>query len=147
MKIKISLGLHELTKNEVRKDFREIERTMVNDSDSEASFRSDEVLPSAYPVRPRRNPKAVKPPNRDPLKSEAVRERENQILAAEYAQNYVRAFRFSKKELFEAEEKREQLEVLNQVGTLSTLIYNLSFAFAIGVLTICHLAVIFLVLA
>jgi len=46
-----------LTGPEIRKDIREIQRTQTVESDSEGSVRSDEVLFSAYPVKPRKTPK------------------------------------------------------------------------------------------
>ena len=107
--------MSELSKNDIRKDFREIERTMPDDSDSDCSFKSDEILACTYPQKPRKTTKPAKAIFRDPSKSESVRERESQILLADHALNFVRAIRFSKKDFYEADVKRESLEIINDV--------------------------------
>ncbi len=112
-------GLYELSKNEVRKDIRDIERTIPEDSDSDCSFKSDEILGSAYPVKPRKAPKsASKGTNKEAAaKIDALVAKEGQASSSEHALNFVRAIRFSRNELHIAEEKRERMEVLNNVRT------------------------------
>ena len=46
-----------LTKPEIRKDMREIQRSLQADSDSECSVKSEDVLNSEYPVKPRKTPR------------------------------------------------------------------------------------------
>jgi hypothetical protein len=105
-------GVNELTKNEIRKDFRDIEKSMPVDSDSETSVKSNEVLNSTYPVKPRRNPKNMK----------AAANRPDANIVKDYpalneeALNFNRAMRFSKKALYDAEEQREKLVSTNSVS-------------------------------
>lgn len=89
---------------------------MPVDSDSDCSFKSDDVLTCTYPQKPRKSYKPAKIIFRDPNKSDAVREKETHVILADHALNLVRAMRFSKKELFDTEEKREALEILNYVS-------------------------------
>ena len=49
-----------LTKPEIRKDMREIQRSLQADSDSECSVKSEDVLNSEYPVKPRKTPAGIK---------------------------------------------------------------------------------------
>ena len=48
-----------LTKPEIRKDIREIQRTTIEDSDSECSVKSEDIHDdrNSYPVKPRKAPR------------------------------------------------------------------------------------------
>ena len=51
-------GVFALSKAEVKKDLREMEREMASpEEDTDSSIKSDDVLSSTYPVRPRKTPR------------------------------------------------------------------------------------------
>jgi hypothetical protein len=111
------VGVFGLSKTEVKKDVREMERSMPDDTDSDSSVRSEDVLPSSYPVKPRKTPKVLardKSPSRNYHHDEAG-EHEYDYRTIEETLCFIDAIKKSKKDLFNAECERERLESLQNV--------------------------------
>lgn len=50
-------GVFGLSKNEIKKDMREMMRDVIYDDDTDSSVKSDDILTSTYPVKPRKTPR------------------------------------------------------------------------------------------
>lgn len=120
------LGIFALSKAEIKKDVREMERSMHSDTDSDSSVLSEDVLPSTYPVKPRKTPKGTvtqKPPagavaEIDPL------EREYDSKMIEQTLVFLDSLKRNKKDLYNAEVERERLENQSMVSTNVTYIFR-----------------------
>ena len=118
------VGVFGLSKTEVKKDVREMERSMPDDTDSDSSVRSEDVLPSSYPVKPRKTPKLLardKSPSRNYHHDEAG-EHEYDYRTVEETLCFIDAIKKSKKDLFNAECERERLESLQNVRIVLSVI-------------------------
>jgi len=116
-----------LTGTEVRKDIRDIQRTAVYDSDSDCSVKSEDVLHSAYPVKPRRTPKNWVQMQQMNKGSDSQGHyhgiqhgRYSQpspadTALADQAIQYIDGIKSSKRDLYDAEEERERLEYQKEV--------------------------------
>lgn len=108
------LGVFALSKTEVKKDVREMERNVNEDTDSDSSILSEDVLVSSYPVKPRKAPKVmipVKPISAGPTDIE----REYDGKTVDQTLSFIDAVRRNKKDLHNAECERERLEDQNLV--------------------------------
>lgn len=108
-----------LTKIEIKKDFREIERFLQeDDTDSDSSVRSEDVLPSSYPVKPRKTPRFLN--NRNPNSINQGNQGDEledgnlsyDIKAADDAFLLLKTIKATKREIYDAEIERERLENL-----------------------------------
>lgn len=109
-----------LTKPEIRKDIRDIERSLIQeDTDSESSVRSEDILPSSYPVKPR---KMVRHSQRsDSNRAHAGGDKTANLNMIEECLDFLRAIRVSKKTVHDAEVEREKLEAQIAVCLLISL--------------------------
>lgn len=114
--------MHFLSKSEIKKDIKEIERSFLpEDTDSDSSVNSDDILPSTYPVKPRRTPRVTARNNYKEQQLIDVSRDRTTLTAADEALTYIRAIKASKKELHQAELERERYE--------TTYLVNLIFPF------------------
>ena len=109
-----------LTKNEIKRDIREIERYLDDDQESDSSVRSSEILNSTYPVKPR---KTLKVPIRLEKYNEDLATGENDEdsnelddLSAEDILEFMKVIEESRRHVFEAEREKEKLEIKYQVN-------------------------------
>jgi hypothetical protein len=109
-----------LTKNEIKRDIREIERYLDDDQESDSSVRSSEILNSTYPVKPR---KTLKVPIRlekynEDLATGENDEESNELddLSAEDILEFMKVIEESRRHVFEAEREKEKLEIKYQVN-------------------------------
>eukprot|EP01041_Mallomonas_annulata_P009070 gene9070-18792_t len=103
-------GVEALSKQESKKDLKEIERNLQEDSDSEESIKSDDILPSTYPVKPRRTPKLAN----KPIKISSHIEDDNEDgrdIGLDECLEFLKAVETNRHDIFEAEKEREKLEV------------------------------------
>lgn len=105
-----------------------MERNLNEETDSDSSILSEDVLVSSYPVKPRKTPKVmipVKPLNTGPTDVE----REYDGKTVDQTLSFLDAVRRCKKDLYTAECERERLEDQNLVRTTAySEIWYLSFA-------------------
>lgn len=114
-----TVGVFPLSKTEIKKDVREMERNVNEDTDSDSSIMSEDVLVSSYPVKPRKAPKViipVKPVNTGPTDIE----REYDGKTVDQTLAFLDAVRRNKKDLHSAECERERLEDQNLVSKVQT---------------------------
>lgn len=115
---------------EIKKDVREMERNINDDTDSDSSILSDEVLVSSYPVKPRKAPKImipVKVANSGSMDTEQYDGK-----AVEQTLAFLDAIMQSKKDMYTAECEREQLE--NQCSVRCSSFFHI-FIFSV---IFCH---------
>ena len=118
--------MNTLSGTEVRKDLRDIQRTAVYDSDSDCSVKSEDVLHSAYPVKPRRTPKNWS--QMQQMKGSDSQSHYHGIQHGRYSQpspadtaladqaiQYIDSIKSSNRALYDAEEERERLEYQKEV--------------------------------
>lgn len=101
-----------LSSTDIKKDIREIERCSHSESDSDSSVLSEDVLPSTYPVKPRKNPKWIQP------RVTGAQDDDEIIFdkkTAEEALAFLKVVKSSKRDLYERERERELLEIQNEV--------------------------------
>lgn len=107
-----------MTRYDIRKDLREIERTLLwDDTDSDSSIKSEDILQSSYPVKPRRTHRA--PASRTDTREKQISDLDKDsavLAAADDALNFLRAIKLSKVELHHAEVEREKLETALMVS-------------------------------
>ena len=97
-----------MTKTEIKKDVREMERS-IDDTDSDGSVMSEDVLPSMYPVKPRRTPKVMNMPR--PAVAAADGEMgEYDSKTVEQALTFLDSVKRNKKDLYNGECERERHE-------------------------------------
>jgi len=109
----------------MRKDLRDIQRTMASDSESECSVRSDEILHSEYPVKPRKTPRYQgsvfsSQDRRGSFSGEvnlgSPREQEQYDEAlASAALQAIETIKIKNRAMYDAEVERERLDVLRMV--------------------------------
>jgi len=123
-----------LTKPEVRKDIREIQRTLNVDSDSEGSVMSEDVLDcrNDYPVKPRKIPRwgsgagahthahGAESPRVDDAGGSSE-QRYYDVQVVESTMQSLKTIQSTKPELWEAELERERLDILRQAVQHSLL--------------------------
>ena len=105
-----------LTKNEVKRDIRDIERLMDDETDSDGSVKSSDIMSSNYPVKPRKTLKT-------PLRSDKLNEDQGsndepadiEDLSAEDVIDFMKIVESARRGVFEAERERERLEIKYQV--------------------------------
>ena len=109
-----------MTKNEIKRDIREIERYLDDDQESDSSVKSSEILSSTYPVKPR---KTLKVPIRLEKYNEDLTAGENgedsnelDDLSAEDILEFMKVIEESRRHVFEAEREKEKLEIKYQVN-------------------------------
>jgi hypothetical protein len=96
-----------------------MERNVNEDTDSDSSIMSEDVLVSSYPVKPRKAPKViipVKPVSTGPTDIE----REYDGKTVDQTLAFLDAVRRNKKDLYSAECERERLEDQNLVSKVKT---------------------------
>ena len=120
-----------LTKPEVRKDIREIQRTLNADSDSEGSVMSEDVLDcrNDYPVKPRKIPRWGSGLSREGaghgLSGESPRggggddmgsaeQRYYDVQVVDNTMQFLKNIQSTKTEMWEAEQNRDRLDILRQ---------------------------------
>jgi hypothetical protein len=108
------LGVFALSKTEVKKDVREMERNVNEDTDSDSSILSEDVLVSSYPVKPRKAPKVMIPVKQISTGPTDI-EREYDGKTVDQTLSFIDAVRRNKKDLHNAECERERLEDQNLV--------------------------------
>lgn len=114
----ILAGVFPLSSAEAKKDFRDIRRFISDDTDSDSSVKSDDVLPSTYPVKPRKSPRWA------PIRSEATDDKEIEFdeKFVEESFDFFAAVQISKEfcYLIDGDRDYQQLESQHQVGDLSS---------------------------
>ena len=110
-----------LSKNEIKRDIRDIERLLDDESDSDSSIKSRDVLQSNYPVKPR---KTLKVPirmdksmaNDDYANGDDDDDDQNEIedLSTEDVIEFMKIIETCRRPVFEAERERERLEIRYQ---------------------------------
>lgn len=115
MKICVSyvLGVRPLSRNEIKKDLCEIECFDKSDSESVVSVQSDDVLPSSYPVKPRRHLRVQR--ERSSQRAKDPKEQDAEQTSVEDAIEFLRIVESARPEIFDAEREREDLEIRYQV--------------------------------
>ena len=109
-------GIFPLTNTEIRKDIREVELLNDDDTDSDSgSVMSEDVLPSTYPVKPRKIPKIVQRPSN--MSSIDGDEYEYDSLTVEQTLTFLDIIKRNKKDLYQVECERERLERQTLVRT------------------------------
>jgi hypothetical protein len=104
-----------LSRNEIKKDLYEIEYyDNKSDSESVCSAASDDVLTSSYPVKPRRHPRVQRDRTVRPPKDTTDQDSNS----VESAIEFLRVVETARPEIFEAEKKREDLEIRYEVCQL-----------------------------
>ena len=86
---------------------------MPVDSDSENSVKSDDVLVSTYPVKPRKTPKPVH--RMQPYGRGDSNPTRDAMMANDEALSYIRAIKYSRREVYDAEEQRESMDIASSV--------------------------------
>ena len=104
-------GVRGLSRSEIKKDLHEIEYFDKSDCESVSSAASDDVLPSSYPVKPRRHPRVHREhrPNRTPKYDPETDDTFDSAL------EFMRVVEAARPEIFDAEKEREELEIRYQV--------------------------------
>ena len=108
-------GIFPLSKAEIRKDVREVE-LMNDDTDSDSgSVMSEDVLPSTYPVKPRKVPKIMhRPPHMSYTNADADEYEYNNKMV-EQTLTFLDSIKRNKKDLHHVECERERLETQTMV--------------------------------
>eukprot|EP01038_Epipyxis_sp_PR26KG_P008529 gene8529-11529_t len=125
-------GVYGLSATEVRNDFKEIKnngfitRSTHSDTDSECSVLTEDVLPSTYPVKPRRILKAILG---DTLKTtnQLINESEKNGAEVDEALRFIKELNINNSDLYSKEAHRESLEALYQSYLTSIEILNKDF--------------------
>lgn len=110
-------GLSALTKAEIKRDVRDIERLLHEDSDSDSSVKSGDILSSNYPVKPR---KTLKVPIRmdqsmgDDGADDSGDENVGEDLSTEDIIEFMKTIETCRRGVFEAEREKERLEIKYQ---------------------------------
>ena len=117
-------GVTVLSKSEIKKDIKEIERCLNSDSDSDSTIKSEDILPSTYPVKPRRTPKPSLKSLKHPSQMDE-NEQDNSEVGNDEAFEFLKAVEASRPDIFDAEKEREKLEI----QYLVILMYFSSFDF------------------
>lgn len=112
-----------LTKPEIRKDIREIQRSTIEDSDSECSVKSEDIHDdrNSYPVKPRKAPRWATQGTRDAQSSGGYdnfgddgRDVFYDVVNVESTLNYLKNIRNTKRKLWDAEEERDAIDQQRQ---------------------------------
>ena len=98
---------------------REIEQNYVADSESEDSVRSEEILESYYPVKPRRTQKLVQKHSKHSTTVDFDSYQENETDQSNNM-DFIRVVESCRRDVYEAEKSREKLEIRYQVNILET---------------------------
>jgi hypothetical protein len=96
----------------VKKDVKEITRMLQEDSDSESSVRSEDILPSNYPVKPR---KVSRKNGRSYAKDMSAAEYDPKSIEEAFA--FLNHIQIRMRPLYEGERIREGLENQHVVST------------------------------
>lgn len=101
-----------LSSLEIKEDLRELHpQSDANDTDSDSSIISDDILDSVYPVQPRSAPRSAMQ-LQDYLTS-------TQNITADEAMYVIRDIGKAHKELMEKEKQREEWEIRSEVNNSS----------------------------
>ena len=106
-----------MTKAEIKRDIRDIERLLAEDSDSDSSIKSGDILSSNYPVKPR---KTLKVPIRmdnsmgDDGADDSADENAGEDLSTEDIIEFMKTVETCRRGVFEAEREKERLEIKYQ---------------------------------
>ena len=103
-------GIFPLSKTEIKKDVREMERSMHDDTDSDGSVMSDDVLPSTYPVKPRKTAKIPLVQRPSAMSSADAEAAEYDSKMVEQTLTFLDSVKRNKKDLYHVECERERLE-------------------------------------
>lgn len=128
-------GVFALSKTEVKKDVREMERNLNEDTDSDSSILSEDVLVSSYPVKPRKAPK-VTVPLKPVITGPTDVEREYDGKTVDQTLSFIDAVRRSKKDLYSAECERERLEDQSLVSDIFLISLTVLWPFLLDILLI-----------
>ena len=113
----LSIGISSLTKAEIKRDIRDIERLLNEDSDSDSSIKSGDILSSNYPVKPR---KTLKVPIRmdsslgDDGADDSGEDNTGEDLSTEDIIEFMKTIETCRRGVFEAEREKERLEIKYQ---------------------------------
>jgi hypothetical protein len=110
----LASGVRPLSRNEIKKDLYEIEYFDKSDSESVVSVQSDDVLPSSYPVKPRRHLR-VQRENRA-HRGGGAKDQDIDQTNVEDTIEFLRIVEAARPEIFDAEKEREDLEIRYQVA-------------------------------
>lgn len=101
-----------------------MERNVNEDTDSDSSILSEDVLVSSYPVKPRKTPKVMMPVK--PIVTGPTDiEREYDGKTVDQTLAFLDAIRRTKKDLYNAECERERLEDQSLVSKISLVTYQI----------------------
>ena len=97
-----------------------MERNVNEDTDSDSSILSEDVLVSSYPVKPRKAPK-VMTPVKPTITGPTDIEREYDGKTVDQTLTFLEAIRRTKKDLYSAECERERLEDQSLVSAIQQI--------------------------
>jgi hypothetical protein len=100
-----SQGFKPLTAAEIKKDVKDISKMLQEDSDSESSIKSEDIMPSNYPVKPR---KTSRKNGRGNAKDMTAVEYDPKSIEEAFA--FLNHIQIRKRPLYEGERIRESLE-------------------------------------
>ncbi len=110
------IGVSGLSDVEVYADLRELQHSLSpNETDSDSSVDSDDVLSSVYPVKPR---KAIRLSRVEVPSSEKYSE--TMSAEVEEALEYVKKLSMTHKELLETDSQREEMEITVEVSVIES---------------------------
>lgn len=108
--------------HEIHSDLCELQRSLSpDDTDGDSSVESDDVVDSHYPVKPRRSIRIV---DREDITE--FDKLDNVSFEIEESMKIIKQLFVSNSALFEAENRREDLETMAQVVYTSTLLFFLN---------------------
>jgi hypothetical protein len=111
-------GIFPLSKTEIKTDVREMERSMHDDTDSDGSVLSEDVLMSIYPVKPRKVPKVNAIPRPSAMSAGEGEDGEYDSKLVEQSLTFLDAVKRNRKDLYNAECERERFESQGVVSRL-----------------------------
>lgn len=113
-------GVNTLNSNEIHSDLRELQKLSYNsDTDSESSIKSDNILISNYPVKPRKGLQLPSNGDSDDYFSNKENSAEvNEALA------FIKRLSITHKDLYDAELQREELEMMYEVSQRSDCVVS-----------------------
>ncbi len=112
-------GVSKLSETEIQYDLIELMQSEEsNDTDSDSTIRSDDIVPSQYPVKPRKT--LMHSSGTDPELSidDAFGVKEFDNTEIDEALHYVKKVTLAIKELHDAEQQREELESMCRVSLI-----------------------------
>lgn len=117
----MNTGVSKLSESEILYDLKELSKNEEsNDTDSDSSVRTEDVLPSQYPVKPRKGLLQIGSKDHDFYNEDSHVGKDINNAEVDEALYFVKKVSLSNKELQDAEQLREELENMYRVS-----LYNL----------------------